>query len=126
MKYIKQDEVILENALCINQQIEFFNNKMGELCCRLRNIIREVLPCCKHISTVCNDGMYDRIFTQYDKLRDNIFHDPINTYIQLLEMLKTTKTYILDAIVNLKSYNCNEEQLKICYETIHKYGDELM
>ena len=121
----KPDDVILENALCVNQQLRFFNEKIGELSCRVRNIIHEVLPCCKHISNVCHDGMYLKYNIQFEQLRDLIYLNPIDTYVNLINLLKDLKTYMLDVIVNLDSYRCNCTELKIDYKTIHKYGDDL-
>ena len=84
----KPDDIILENALCVNQQLRFFNEKIGELCCRIRNIIREILPCCKYISNMCHDGMYLKYNTRFEQLRDLIYTNPVNTYIDLINLLK--------------------------------------
>lgn len=119
------DDVILENALCINQQLRFFNEKIGELCCRLRNIIREVLPCCEHISNTCHDDMYLKYNIQFEQLCDLIYSNPVDTYIKLINLLQDLKIYMLDTVINLKSYECNCKELKIDCETIHKYGDDL-
>ena len=121
----KPDDIILENALCVNQQLRFFNEKIGELCCRIRNIIREVLPCCQHISNTCHDDVFMKYNMQFEQLCGSIYSNPIDTYTKLIALLKDLKIYMLDSIVNLESYKCNYKELKIDYKTIHKYGDEL-
>ena len=117
------ENIILEHVRCIKQQLMYFDNIISSSSCKVRNIIRELLPCCEHISQVSGDFTYAIFQERYECLREN--KSPGNTavYDEFITLLRDIKEYILDSIVTAKAQNCDISKLAVDYDMIRKYGD---